>query len=205
MAPAQGPGRPRSETARQAILSAALELARTDGYHAATIKGIAGQAGVGRQTVYRWWATKAEIMLEAITEFTAAAAQWPPSGDALADMRRLFRDVLGQSRPLAPVVAGLLADAIADPGFSARVRERLLTRRREIMSGILAAGQASGQLPAGYPVDLAIDVVSGLLWYRILSGPQELDTELAADLTETLLRLGGQQAAGPEPADTDGA
>lgn len=189
--PAPGPGRPRSEIARQAILAAALELACRAGYHAVTIKGIADRAGVGRQTIYRWWATRAEIMLEAVTESVAATADRPPTGDALADIRRLFADVLGQARPLGPVVAGLLAEAIVTPGFSERVRERLLTRRRDALRGILEAGQASGQLPAGYPVNLAVDVISGLLWYRILSGPPELDQELADELTEALQRLGG--------------
>lgn len=196
---APGPGRPRSEAARQAILTAALELARHDGYQAVTIKGIAERAGVGRQTVYRWWQTKAEVVLEALTEFAAARVQPEATGDALADVRRFLRDTLAQSQPLGPVLAGLMAEAIATPGFSLRVRDRLLGRRRDALRGILQAGQASGQLPAGYPVDLAIDMVFGLLSYRIFAGEPGLDPELADELTEALRRLGSGESSGSPP------
>ena len=52
-------GRPRSETARKAVLRAALRLVAAHGYRALTIEGIAAAAGVGKQTIYRWWPSKA--------------------------------------------------------------------------------------------------------------------------------------------------
>src|SRR3954464_7716365 len=58
-------GRPRSERAREAVLHAVDDLLLEVGYAAMTMKGIAERAGVGRQTVYRWWSTKAEILFEA--------------------------------------------------------------------------------------------------------------------------------------------
>src|SRR5580658_3505664 len=58
-------GRPRSEVARRAVLHAVDDLLVDVGYAAMTMKGIAERAGVGRQTVYRWWSNKAEILLEA--------------------------------------------------------------------------------------------------------------------------------------------
>ena len=192
-----GPGRPRSEAARQAVLTAALELAQKYGYQAVTIKGIAERAGVGRQTVYRWWQTKAEVLLEAATESVAAHAQPEPSGDAFADVCGFLRATLAQSQPLGPVIAGLMADAMANPGFSARVRDRLLTRRRAALRGLLEAGQASGQLPADYPVDLAIDMVFGVLSYRILAGDAAGDAALADEIIGALRRLGTREDAGP--------
>ena len=192
-----GPGRPRSEAARQAILAAALDLVQQDGYRAVTIKGIAERAGVGRQTVYRWWQTKAEVLLEAATEFVAAHAQPEPGGDAFADVHRFLRATLAQSQPLGPVIAGLMADAMANPGFSARVRDRLLTRRRAALRGLLEAGQAGGQLPADYPVDLAIDLVFGVLAYRILAGDAAGDAALADEIISALRRLASHEGAGP--------
>jgi len=58
-------GRPRSEAARAAILHAVDDLLVEQGYAAMTLKGIAERAGVSRQTIYRWWSTKAEILFEA--------------------------------------------------------------------------------------------------------------------------------------------
>src|ERR1700735_2850142 len=59
------PGRPRSEASRQATLMAALELAADVCCGRLTIEGIPARAGVGKQTIYRWWPSKADILLEA--------------------------------------------------------------------------------------------------------------------------------------------
>ena len=60
------PGRPRSEAARQAILTAAQEELLARGVGELTIEGIAARAGVGKQTIYRWWPSKADVVLEAM-------------------------------------------------------------------------------------------------------------------------------------------
>jgi AcrR family transcriptional regulator len=59
------PGRPRSETARIAVLHAVDDLLVEQGYAAMSMKSIAERAGVSRQTLYRWWSNKAEVLLEA--------------------------------------------------------------------------------------------------------------------------------------------
>jgi AcrR family transcriptional regulator len=64
-------GRPRSETARRAILEAVDDMLVEEGYAAMTMKDIAARAGVGKQTVYRWWSSKAEILFEATVEDAA--------------------------------------------------------------------------------------------------------------------------------------
>ena len=83
-------GRPRSEQARRAILDTAVRLTMRDGYQAVTIKGIAEEAGVGRQTVYRWWTTKAALVLEAVGELAERAGRPAPTGDAEHDLRALL-------------------------------------------------------------------------------------------------------------------
>src|ERR1700721_1177340 len=83
----RAPGRPRSETSRQAILSAALSLASEDGYAHATIDGIAARAGVGKQTIYRWWPTKADVVLEACTAKADLHVPVTDRGSYAADLR----------------------------------------------------------------------------------------------------------------------
>ncbi|GAA2043396.1 TetR/AcrR family transcriptional regulator [Yaniella flava] len=68
-APEKSPrGRPRSTTSHQAVLNAVARLLEEQhqDYESLTIEGIAAEAGVGKQTIYRWWSTKASVLLEAI-------------------------------------------------------------------------------------------------------------------------------------------
>lgn len=103
------PGRPRSEPARQAVLHAVDDLLVDVGYAAMTMKGIAERAGVGRQTVYRWWSTKAEILLEACVEDAAQELTIPPAGDP---SDALVRYVTSLSRFLMGAPAGLAYRAL---------------------------------------------------------------------------------------------
>jgi AcrR family transcriptional regulator len=70
----RAPGRPRSEEARLAILGAAVALVGEGGSALATMDAIARRAGVSKQTVYRWWSSPAEIMMEALNEGAAHIA-----------------------------------------------------------------------------------------------------------------------------------
>jgi AcrR family transcriptional regulator len=186
------PGRPRSETARRAILDAALRLAARDGYHTVTIKGIAQEAGVGRQTIYRWWTTKAEVLLEAVSELAERAGRPPLTGDAEADLRALLRATYALTDVAGSAVAGMMAESTHDPAFAARLQERLLRRRREVVRQILEAGQRDGQLGRDTGLGLVVDMVWGTMWYRILSGHNPVEPALADEITGAVVRLLGR-------------
>lgn len=79
-------GRPRSEQAREAILHAVDDLVVEQGYGAVTLKGIAERAGVSRQTVYRWWSTKAEVLLEASAIDARQELEVPSTGTPSEDL-----------------------------------------------------------------------------------------------------------------------
>src|SRR3954452_24854994 len=79
-------GRPRSESARIAVLEAVDDLLVEQGYAAMTMRGIAERAGVGRQTVYRWWSTKAEILLEACADDACEELRTPATKETRKDL-----------------------------------------------------------------------------------------------------------------------
>ncbi len=89
------PGRPRSDQARQAVLHAVDDLLQEVGYAAMTMKGIAERAGVGRQTVYRWWSTKAEVLLEASALDAVEDLRVPDQGEP-ADLLTAYLKALSE-------------------------------------------------------------------------------------------------------------
>lgn len=181
-------GRPRSEVARKAILKAALDLCERDGYPNVTLKGIAAAAGVGRQTLYRWWPTRREVLLEAMTDLVGAEMRPPPvSGDAGADLVTFLRETFAVAHGVAGrVVVGLMADAQADPQFGAELRAKLIGPRRQALRSVLERGA----LPADVDVELAVDLIFGAMWYRLLNRHAEVDEALAEEIAALVARLG---------------
>lgn len=116
-------GRPRSEQARTAVLHAVDDLLSEVGYSAMTMKGIAERAGVGRQTVYRWWSTKAEILFEAVRYDAPQELAVTPSGSAEADLaaflNKLTQFLTHSDAGLA--YRALLGEAQHDPAVAALI------------------------------------------------------------------------------------
>jgi AcrR family transcriptional regulator len=182
-------GRPRSESARRATLDAAVALAVRDGYTAVTVKGIAEAAGVGRQTVYRWWPTRGAVLLEALAEIGAAHVLPAPTDDPRADLRTFLDDTfaLAAKKPLANVLIGLTADAVADPELSAARRHYIAGRRALLRTALERCGDAWR-----VPVDTVVDLVFGAMWYRLMNEHAPVGPEFTEELFPALdaLRLG---------------
>ena len=126
-------GRPRSETARRAVLDAALVLCQSDGYQALTMKGIAETAGVGRQTVYRWWPAKQDVLIDALRDLGLRKAEHldPETGHTLRDVRTLLDATFTLTTALTGnALVGLMAEAQHDPELSRRLQATVIGPRR---------------------------------------------------------------------------
>jgi AcrR family transcriptional regulator len=186
----RNPGRPRSEQARRAVLDAAVGLIEESGYGRLTLDGIARRAGVSRQTVYRWWPGKAEIVLEALNDAASAIAPAPDSGSLETDLRTLLRRTIkGATGRNARMLTALMAEAQLDEGFAESFRSGFLARRRRVLRDTLERGRARGEIGDSADLDFLVDLAFGTLWYRILSHHARLDRRFADQLTDTLLAL----------------
>jgi len=186
----RGPGRPRSESARQAVLAATTQLIAQEGYGRATMEAIARRAKVSKQTVYRWWPNKATIILEALNEGASAIAPAPDTGVLDTDLRLfLRRTVAGAKDGNARLLAALMAEAQRDDVFAESFRAGFLARRRQVLRELLERGRGRGELAASADLDFLVELVFATLWYRILVRHQPLDRRFADQLTETVLAL----------------
>ena len=115
----------RNERARLAILDASLALVGELGYDNVSIEAIARRAGVGKQTIYRWWPSKGAVVLEAATHSLDPVVKFPDTGDVVADLRRAEGVVAVDPPRLSYRRAGRLPDLLGD-ALAARQARRLV-------------------------------------------------------------------------------
>ena len=183
-------GRPRSEAARRAILRAALDLVLEHGLAQMTMDQVAARAGVSKATIYRWWRSKPELTLDALYADWESVRPLPREtgtlrGDLLALIRPWIRLVTstGSSR----VLAALINEAQRDPYFAARYRARLVQPRRDRAQAIFEAAIERDELPPGTNLELAVDLLYGPLYHRLLHRHAALDERFAAEVVDTVV------------------
>lgn len=167
------PGRPRSETTQQAIFDAALDLLASEDYRNITIDKIATRAKVGKQSIYRWWCSKAEVVFAAFKQRSLdRMAPLIPSGDVYADLEDLLRRifVLNANPLVARGLRSLVAEAQLDAEFRARFLAEFISHRRAQLREVLERGIALRQIREDIDIEVAVDVIYGVMWARLLSG-----------------------------------
>lgn len=197
----------RSESSRRAILTAALDLLHEQGFQGVTIEGIAGRAGVGKQTIYRWWPSKGAVVFEALLDALRVDLSFEDTGDLRADLTtqvatlaRIFTSRDGHH------LAALIGGAQADRDLARAMLDNWLLPRRDVARDFLRRGRERGQLRDDVDIEVAIDVIWAGLYYRLLLPYAPLDEEYAAEIVDAVLRglaapaLEEQDRAEPPPA-----
>ncbi|WP_181797306.1 TetR/AcrR family transcriptional regulator [Streptomyces sp. WELS2] len=193
----------RSEKSRRAIYAAALSLVAEVGYPKTTVEGIAARAGVGKQTIYRWWSSKADVLLEAfldLAEQTARAAGHdtagngtaghetagiPDTGDLAADLKAVLRatvDELLDPRFDAPARA-LTAEGVVNEQLGRVFVTRLLEPQLQLYVARLRSAQDAGHVRRDVDPRIALELFVSPLAQRWLqhTGP------ITYDYTDTLV------------------
>ncbi|MFE3878595.1 TetR/AcrR family transcriptional regulator [Kitasatospora sp. NPDC059146] len=182
-------GRRRNEAAHRAILDAALHLlAESDGTPV-TIDAIARAAGVGKQTVYRWWPSKGAVLLDALTDRADQdVTDHPDTGALRTDLRAFVETTFdaAQQSTTASALRTLVREAARDPHL-AELMQAFTATRRDALHGLLARGRERGELAEHADLDLIVDQVYGVFWYRFLLGHGPLDPTVAERLADTLV------------------
>jgi AcrR family transcriptional regulator len=179
----------RDENARLAVLHAADDLLVERGFGGVTIEGIAARAGVAKQTIYRWWPSKVDVLLDTLVDDASRQLVVPDTGSAIDDTRRYLR-VLARfltREPAGKVLLALLGEAQHDAEMAGVFHHRYLDPQREREREMLKRGIAAGQLPAALDVDAALDALSGPIVYRALTGapiPRTFVDGLVADILD---------------------
>ncbi|MFP5379500.1 MAG: TetR/AcrR family transcriptional regulator, partial [Vicinamibacteria bacterium] len=183
------PGRPRSEHARQAILRAAADLLLDEGSAQVSMDAVAERAGVSKATIYRWWPSRERLALDALLEWTATTSRARDTGSLRGDLLSLVRPWVREirRRPFARVIAELLTKAQSDRAFADNYRRHFVERRRAPMRAAFERAIARGETPPDLDVEVALDLIFGPIYHRLLHGHAPLTDRFATSVIDLAL------------------
>lgn len=175
----------RNERSRRAILAAAIALISELGYDRVSIEAIAKRAGVGKQTIYRWWPSKGAVALEALDDSLATVIDFVDTGDIVEDLRTHMKNVtqLMNSTEISPVMQGLIAAAQSDPALSRAHLDHVIEPAIAYWQERIERAQNSGDIRADADPQAIIDMLFGAMYLRLLlhtrpPEPEQIDAAL---------------------------
>jgi AcrR family transcriptional regulator len=186
-------GRRRNEAARAAVLQATWDILREQGAEGLTIEAIARRAQVGRQTIYRWWPSRAAIVFEAASASARLIVpSEPDTGSLRGDLQAFLRaSYEGAARgESAPVLRAMASEALRDEAFAQALRD-FTAERRGVLQALLERHGASRAHAA-----LLADLAFGLLWYRTIVGHRRPDRRAANETADLLASAVERRSAG---------
>ncbi|MFC5804906.1 TetR/AcrR family transcriptional regulator [Streptomyces formicae] len=200
------PGRPRSAEADTAILEATRAALVELGWSKLTLGDVAARAGVAKTTLYRRWAGKSELVVDAVAVLFDEL-ELPDRGSLAADIEGVvlqFAALLQRPEARTALMA-VVAESTRDEPLRERIRVSIVDRQKRLVLEGRARAQDRGELPAepdpeaaARTADLIFDVIAGAVVHRALVSGGPVDEDWVRRFTAVL--LGGLRAA----AQTDG-
>jgi AcrR family transcriptional regulator len=178
----RGVGRPRSAVTRTQILSATVRLLEIRTVQSISIEAIAREAGVGKATIYRWWDSKAHVVIDAFMEHHIVKTPMPrnlPPGKAIAShLVSLIHEYAGWS---GRIVAQIIAEGQADPAVLREFRERFHYGRRALVREMLEEWRVADRICAPESVEALAELLYAPVYMRLLTGSGPLDDWFAQE------------------------
>ncbi len=185
-------GRPRSEEAHKAILDATLELLVEVGFSALTVEGVANRAGVGKATIYRRWASKLPLVVEAFGELPGF--EDVDTGTLAGDLKKMLGHYLEvyNSTPLSVVLPSLAGERFHNPELSVLFEPVSKDRRRPLIRAFERA-RARGEIVDEIDLQLAADLVVGPIAVTLFFKGGKVNPSMVGPMVDLALRgLAGQ-------------
>ncbi|MDR7283586.1 AcrR family transcriptional regulator [Pseudomonas corrugata] len=187
-------GRPRSEATRRQILEAAISLLQDKSIQAISIEAIAREAGVSKATIYRWWESKASVVIDAFIEQHLIKTTFPRGMRPRDAIAHHFHSLVNQySGWSGRLVAQIIAEGQSDPAILRVFRERFHYGRRAVVREMLDEWKNSGDISKGSNVEVLMDLIYGPVYMRLLIGHAPLDESFAESHINYICELLGSK------------
>jgi len=189
--PAARKGRPPSEMAAShaAIMDAVYALLEEKSVRDLTMEEVAKRARVGKPTLYKWWPTKATLVLAMLCERMAPNLAMRTVLTAEESLRFRVRQLIKVfNGPFGKIVAGLIAEGQSEPAIRREFFDRLVSPRRTATIADLQRGKNAGELRSDTEPDLLNDAIFGAIYYRFLLRSGPLTRQFGEELVEQVIR-----------------
>ncbi|MDA9316107.1 TetR/AcrR family transcriptional regulator [Pseudomonadales bacterium] len=161
----------RNTRSHKAIVDATIKLLGSSGYVDFSIEKVASEAGVGKQTIYRWWPSRADLVLEVwrdrLMPPLAAYDGQTPLRDFLENSLLSFGQRLSRTDCRQAAIC-VLAEAHRDPKLYKRMEEAIYAPRITLIIEACRQAQKKNLFPKHFDIDLLIDALYGAVWYKVL-------------------------------------
>jgi AcrR family transcriptional regulator len=189
--PAARKGRPPSEMAasHDVIMDVVYALLQEKPVRDLTMESVAKQAKVGKPTLYKWWPTKATLVLAMLCERMAPKLEKPTALSAEESLRFRVRSLIDAfNGPFGKIVAGLIAEGQSEPSVLKEFFDRWVSPRRNATIADLQRGKDAGELGSDTGPDLLNDAIFGAIYYRMLLRSGPLTRRFGEELVEQVIR-----------------
>ncbi|WP_422927866.1 TetR/AcrR family transcriptional regulator [Singulisphaera sp. PoT] len=187
---AKSRGRPRSESAaaHEGIMDAVYAILQEKSVRDLTMEEVARRAGVGKPTLYKWWPSKAALVMDMFEQRVVGRLAVSDTGTAeqairtqVRELIRLFNGFFGK------VAAEIIAEGQSDPTILAEYCQRYMFKRRAFSAGVLEHARVRGELKRPIDPELFIDMIYGPIYFRLLVRHLPLDEAFGDALVDNLL------------------
>lgn len=187
-------GRPRNETIDRQVVAAVLQVLRTGGYQAVTIKGIARQVKRARSSIYRRWPSKPHLVGYCIVHTLGGVRPAADTGALREDLRAAVGTLRRAfSGPLARALPGLVADMAQDRQLAEAVRREVLAPRRKSMREAFERARARGEARAALDIELLLDMLASPFYFRTLFGHARISERMAREVVDYVVEIAGRR------------
>jgi AcrR family transcriptional regulator len=179
--------RPRDPEVDARILRAVRSLIDVVGVAEVTVDAVANCAGVSRPTIYRRWATRAELLFAAQTN-ASAAVEFPDTGSLAGDLAIAvahLADVMASSD--RSVSGEQMGRMIADADFAERVWSTRWIPDRIAVYALWERAGERGEVDPDIDGHAVIDDLVAVCLFRVALGHQVLEPSDVDALVERVL------------------
>ena len=179
----------RSQAKHESIIRAAADVADKAGYENSTIEGVAAQAGVGKQTIYRWWPSKALLYIETYRHLVASDDKAVAGATCHEHLHRFLCRLFRRYKTTAAgkILVGLIAESTHNEQAAMAIEQGLFLDRSHLLVGPIMEGVSTGELNPNLDAEWAAEVIVALIWKRLMTSPEKLNPKFSQSLLKTAL------------------